>query len=236
MRRVTPEPRRPTRRSPTAKNAVPRSRAASARAARRKRELLSPPSAEAQQRPDPRGRLLLAAAHVFAKGFSQASVAAIVKRAGTSRRTFYEQFDDLTDALVQLYDASARVLLQSVETAFHSDGDARARLTAAIDAYATGIATNADLARIIYSEIRAAGPEQARRHQQTLARFAASLEAWARGARAERLIQHLPDDLTVWATLTGIEGVAMRHVYDGEEQRLSRSVPRLVALVLKAFG
>lgn len=236
MRRVTPAPSRSTRRSSNRQSAASRTRAAGPGPVRRTGGLASPASAEPAQRGDPRGRLLHAAAHVFAKGFGQASVAAIVKRAGTSRRTFYEQFDDLTDALVQLYDASACVLLQTVETAFHTGEDARSRLTNAMEAYVTGIATNADLARIIYSEIRAAGPDQALRHQNTLTRFAALLRRWARGARAEGLIARLPDDLTVWATLTGIEGVAMRYVYDGDERRLARSVPRLVELVLRAFG
>jgi enolase len=43
-------------------------------------------------------RLLDAAAHVFAeKGWAEATVETIVTRAGMSRRTFYEHFDDLKD-------------------------------------------------------------------------------------------------------------------------------------------
>jgi AcrR family transcriptional regulator len=232
MQRVT---HAPARRGPKNTRRTPRTRRANGVSTGRgggaaRAHLLAPAPGT-----DQRSRLLHAAARVFAKGFGQASVAAIVKEAGTSRRTFYEQFDDLTDALIQLYDAAACVLLQAVESAFQSGTGARARLTAALDAYATGIATNADLARIIYSEIRAAGPDQARRHQKTLTRFAALLGEWAKSARAERLVPRLPDELTVWAALTGIEGVAMRYVYEGDEEKLVALVPRLVELVLKAF-
>jgi len=184
---------------------------------------------------DQRARLLHAAAWVFVRGFSRASVAAIVKRAGMSRRTFYEHFDDLTDALVQLYDGAARVLLHAVESSYRSASDPEARLAAALNAYVLAMAEHADLARIVYGEIRAAGPDHAIRHQATLARFAALLSEWAADARSAGLISRLPDDLTVYATLAGIEGAAMRYVYLGEEQRLPETAPRLVAFVLAAF-
>jgi AcrR family transcriptional regulator len=182
-----------------------------------------------------RSRLLHAAAEVFAKGFKNASVAAIVKTAGMSRRTFYEHFHDLTDALVQLYDGAAYVLLQAVESAQPSRSTAEDRLVAALSAYVHAIAQNADLARIMYGEIRAAGPDHALRHQATLDRFAAVIRAWAAQARAARLISRVPDDFTIYATLSAIEGVAMRYVYLGQESELGKMVPRFVEFVLTAL-
>src|SRR5512142_3344759 len=62
-------------------------------------------------------RLLEAAAHVFAeKGWADATVEAIVNRAGMSRRTFYEHFDDLRDCLLTLHDRVTRGAVRAIET------------------------------------------------------------------------------------------------------------------------
>jgi AcrR family transcriptional regulator len=153
-----------------------------------------------------------------------------------SRRTFYEHFADLTDALVQLYDAAADVLLRAIDDASRNEPDPRERLDRALGAYVVTIAANADLARIVYGEIRAAGPAHALRHQATVARFAALLRDWAVAARTAGLLKRLPDELTLHAATYGIEGAAMRYIYAGEEHRLARAGPRLAKFVLSALG
>src|SRR5687768_14436637 len=61
-----------------------------------------------ERREEQRRRLLAAAAEMFAdKGYAGATVEGIVSRAGMSRRTFYEHFADLGDALLKLHDHAA---------------------------------------------------------------------------------------------------------------------------------
>src|SRR5687767_13565478 len=65
---------------------------------------------------DQRRRLLDAAGHVFAEvGWADATVETIVSRAGMSRRTFYEHFDDLKSCLLTLHQRVSDLSFRSVE-------------------------------------------------------------------------------------------------------------------------
>src|SRR3954467_9696688 len=63
-------------------------------------------------------RLLDAAGHVFAEvGWADATVEAIVSRAGMSRRTFYEHFEDLGECLRVFHQKATRRAFRAVEMA-----------------------------------------------------------------------------------------------------------------------
>ena len=58
---------------------------------------------------DHRSRLLQGLAQsVAAKGYADTTIADIVREAGVSRRTFYEQFDGKPAALIALYESASR--------------------------------------------------------------------------------------------------------------------------------
>src|ERR1700676_4290834 len=59
-----------------------------------------------------RGRCLAAIAEAVAEhGFARATVADVIRRAGVSRETFYEQFADKEDCFLAALDAGANLLL-----------------------------------------------------------------------------------------------------------------------------
>ncbi|HMJ13743.1 MAG TPA: TetR/AcrR family transcriptional regulator [Polyangiaceae bacterium] len=189
-----------------------------------------------QRRAEQRARLLAAANAVFARdGYARASVDAIVERARMSRRTFYEHFNDISDIFLHVYDQAASVLLRVVDSAIRQKKDPVEKLEAGVVAYLQTFQQNADIARVIHREIRAAGPAHALRHELAVMRFASLLsegvvEAYARGSATRA-----PTETTVYALVAGLEAVGVRYVDRGEESRIMEAAPELIELVLRAF-
>ena len=189
-----------------------------------------------ERRAEQRGRLLWASAEVFAaKGFARASVDAIVKRAKMSRRTFYDHFEDLADALVAVYDFAVSTLFQHVEAKVRAETDPIEKLRAGIESYLTLYSQHAELSRVLHREIRAAGPKHAVRHEATVARFGALISEGVAEAYAQGIATRAPDETTIYALVSGIEAVGMRYLDRGEEHRIGEAVPLLTELAVRAF-
>src|ERR671919_440519 len=72
-----------------------------------------------------RRRLYAAAGAIFARvGYADATAEAIARRAGMSKATFYEHFDNKEDCIVALHDAATAAVLQAMRRA--GDGAAAA--------------------------------------------------------------------------------------------------------------
>ena len=75
-----------------------------------------------------RRRLLLALVEVLAEhGLESASIGRICKRAGVSRRTFYEIFDDRDECLLAAFDAAVERLSVPVLAAYRVPDAAQGR-------------------------------------------------------------------------------------------------------------
>lgn len=83
-----------------------------------------------------RERLLAAMADAIREGGLQATtVADVVRRARTSRRTFYQHFDDLTCCYLALFDAVNEQLLAAVFEAATGQGPWTERVDRTLEAY-----------------------------------------------------------------------------------------------------
>jgi AcrR family transcriptional regulator len=188
------------------------------------------------RRAEQRNRLLMAAMQVFAlKGYANATVEDIVKRARVSRRSYYENFSDLSDALLQVFDMAINDLLRAVEEALRGKSDPLERYDAGIRAYLSLVQQHADLARVIHREIRSAGPKHALRYELALTRFVALMSEGQTEAYARGLISRAPDEMTLYALVAGLEAVAMRYIERGEEARIMDAAPVLIELMFRAF-
>jgi AcrR family transcriptional regulator len=181
--------------------------------------------------------LLEAAMKVFARrGYAGATVEGVIAEAGMSRRTFYEHFKDMRDALDQVYERASALAYQMVEMVVRAEGDPLLRIRAGIDAWLGAVSMNPDAARVVFREARSAGPEyEARRELQTTRYSALLFEALAE-AHACGQIPRVPDELTVYALTSALEAVAMRYLAQGRPLDIPAAGPRLHALVLSAFG
>ena len=190
-----------------------------------------------ERRAHQRAALLDAATPVFAKrGFARTSVEAIVSAAGMSRRTFYGHFRDVRDIIHQVHERAAGLAFEFVSEQVRSHDDPVDRVRAGIQAFLTAVAANGPLARVVFREIRAAGPEYEALRERETQRYADLLLNALREAHRRGQIPNPPDETTTYAITTGVEGIAMRYVARRQEHRALEAAPALVGLALRAFG
>jgi AcrR family transcriptional regulator len=188
----------------------------------------------ASRRREQRAKLLGAAAAVFAAhGYADASVEAIVVRAGMSRRTFYEHFRDLREVLLRLHERAAQFSVTHVRRAMDAQRDPVASVEAGIHAFLALCAANDDLGRVLFREVRAAGYEARREALEDA--FAGLLLAGLRKAHRRGAIAVAPDSLTVTALIGALETIAMRLVEHGDGARLPALTPMFLRMTLGAF-
>lgn len=124
-----------------------------------------------------RARLLLGIAEVVAtKGYAATSVADVLTRAGVSRTTFYELFDDKLDCFLAAYQMASDVLLELMaeeldEPEHADDSTPFEKLERLLSAYLRTLAENPVLARVFLVEVYAAGPRAIQRRSDSLEQF-----------------------------------------------------------------
>lgn len=172
-------------------------------------------SASARKR-DARRAVVAAATSVFAeRGYAGASVEDVVRAAGISRRTFYQHFDDLADALAAVHDAAGRFAVARVEQAVASATTPSDRLERGLAALLSLVAGNPGLARALFSEARLAGPRLEARQQKLRLHFATLLRGVLQEAHARGEVACAPDELAVVALVAGVEAVGARLAIHG---------------------
>ncbi len=106
-----------------------------------------------------RDRLLAGMADAIREdGFQQATVAEVVRRARTSRRTFYQHFEDREACFLALFDVVSNWLLQTIAEAATGDGPWEERIERTIAAYLGALAEDPELARSCIQETPGLGP------------------------------------------------------------------------------
>jgi AcrR family transcriptional regulator len=118
-------------------------------------------------------------------GYVGTSVADIIRRAGVSRETFYQQFTSKQDCFVQGFDEQSRSLFRVAAEALPSGGTPVERFSVAVDAYLNALADAPELARLYLVEVYAAGPEMLHRRAEMQQAFVDGL-AVTLGARTKR--------------------------------------------------
>lgn len=181
--------------------------------------------------------MFAAATHVFAKrGFAATTVDMIVAEAGVSRRTFYEHFDDLKDVLLQLHDRIANASFRAIQAMVEGQHHPNDQLRAGVEAFLGLVANFGDQSRVLFREVRAAGPEHEVRREAVLARFAALLFAGVARANVMGIATKPPDELRIFALVAAMEAVAMRYVERNDAARATEAVAPLVDMVIRTFA
>ncbi|WP_330233839.1 TetR/AcrR family transcriptional regulator [Nocardia sp. NBC_00508] len=122
-----------------------------------------------------RERILIATAEAMAEGgYIGTSVAAILKRAGVSRETFYEQFRSKEDCFEAAYERAVRLLLDRIADAtgaeevsvVRGDTDPMARMDRIFRAYLQHLVDDPASARLFLVEVFAVGSAAIARRAQ----------------------------------------------------------------------
>lgn len=113
-----------------------------------------------QVQEDQRVRMLLAMAEAMTvKGYVGTTVADVIKGAGVSRETFYQQFAGKLECFLAAFDAAADLLLRQLGDLLEVEGTPLERFERAFTAYLDTLAAEPAFARVFLVEVYAAGPE-----------------------------------------------------------------------------
>ena len=180
-----------------------------------------------------RERLLAAMISVATEiGYSALTVQNVLTRAGISRPTFYEQFEDKEDCFLAAFDAAAGRMRARVEAAAIDAGSSwRDRLRGGIAELLRFIADEPEDARIVIVEARASSPVGLRRRDELLDDFAGCIDALAREGLDEP-----PSAIAAAGVVGGIESVLYARLQKGETGDLDALVPSLMYFAVLSYA
>jgi AcrR family transcriptional regulator len=119
-----------------------------------------------------RERMLRAMAEAMAeRGYAATPVAAIIRRAGVSRETFYQQFSSKQDCFLAGLEQALDRLGPALRAALRTEGDPVERFERLVGIYLDALAREPATARLFLIEIYAAGPDVARRRLELQQQF-----------------------------------------------------------------
>jgi AcrR family transcriptional regulator len=131
-------------------------------------------------------------------GYPAVGIGEIVRRAGVSRRTFYEHFSGKEECFLASYEVAARELRRRIEDAIDPTADWLTQVDAMLHAYLSALSEDPVAGRAFLVEIEAVGPRARSRRRQSLHGFADFLkQAHARVRGADPDDNPMPDRLYV---------------------------------------
>lgn len=111
---------------------------------------------------------------VAEKGYRATTVGDVVERAGVSRRTFYEQFEDIEACFLGAYDTGVEIVLNRLATAaadLRKNDDWRAIIRSDLATYMDVLAGDPAFAWSLHIEALGAGPAALERRAKMFALF-----------------------------------------------------------------
>jgi AcrR family transcriptional regulator len=147
---------------------------------------MNAPDPSASSDPGHRGRLLQAMASVAAsKGFADVTIADVVRQAGVSKRTFYENFESKDACFLALYRAASASALRTLSAALVPDKPWQTQVEHALGTYFAHLAAGPALVRTLFVEIHQLGPEGMRVRREVLSHIADFILATVNGNPAD---------------------------------------------------
>jgi AcrR family transcriptional regulator len=168
---------------------------------------------------------------VAERGYGDTRVVDVVERAGVSRATFYDLFDDLEDCFLAAFDHVSGQILKAAITAYDERADAEwaERIRLSVGSVLELLAGWPDGARFAIVEVLAAGPNALVRRDAVLRRLAELVDA----GRAHSTVD--PPGMTSIAVIGGIQEVLYSEVIHGATPRLPDRLPDLVYWITQPF-
>jgi AcrR family transcriptional regulator len=178
---------------------------------------------------DQRERIMRAMSEAVGEiGYVKTTVAEVLKRAGVSRETFYNQFDDKHDCFIASFDRAVTEMLNRVTAAIEeveaSGGDEAERISKMLTSWLGLVAEEPGIARTYYVEVYAAGQE-AIEHRvaiqiQLVDRMLGILDVQKR------------DRFTLQATMAALGAIVTQVVSLGQAENAIHLQPQLLDFVL----
>lgn len=125
------------------------------------------------------------AASITEKGYRDTTVADVVRLARTSRRNFYEHFEDRDACFLALFDATNDAMMDEIAAAVNPEQTLDEQVDSAMDAYIDNVSKQPALYSSFVRELPGLGRAGADRGLATLERFATLLVALVESGRSE---------------------------------------------------
>lgn len=120
-----------------------------------------------------RERMLRALAETMTeKGYVGTSVADVLRGAGVSRETFYQQFSSKEDCFMSAFESAVATIIAVIGEMRSAEGDPMDNFDRALGTYLEVLAAEPAFARLFLLEVYAAGPAALERRAQSQQRFA----------------------------------------------------------------
>jgi AcrR family transcriptional regulator len=184
---------------------------------------------------DHRQRLIAAMSESVAhKGYRDTTVADVVRIARTSRRSFYEQFEDRDACYLALFDAVNDRLMAAVAGAVKPEEPWERQVDQALAAYLDAVAAQPGLSQSFVRELPALGKAGSDRQFAVVERFASQLVGLVERGRRERAgLEAGPLTLDMALMIAG--GLRELTVISIQQARDVREVRPVAADVIKAI-
>jgi len=172
-----------------------------------------------------RERLLAAMLRATAElGYREVSVQDVLDRAGVSRPTFYEHFENKEDCFLAAFDNAAARLRKRLEAAAAGEGWRR-RLRLGLEELLSFVAADPDAAMSLIVDGRGACPAALERRDALLDHFASCLDSMV---RAEAEPENAPSAIAAAGIVGGIEALLYARLNRGEADDVQLLLPSLM--------
>jgi AcrR family transcriptional regulator len=159
-------------------------------------------------------------------GYRELNVQDVLERAGVSRPTFYEHFENKEDCFLAAYDAAAARLRDRVEAAASEGGERwRDRLRMGLEELVGFVVAEPDAAMTLIVEARAACPPALVRRDELLDHFAACIDTQVRDEVAG---SDAVSSIAAAGIVGGIEALLYNRIARGDTRDLESLVPSLM--------
>ena len=158
------------------------------------------------------------------KGYAELTVSDVIKRAGVSRRAFYEHFSNREECFFATYDSIMSASSAAVGSAFAGKNGFPGSAQGAIEAIFRRALRRPDAVRVLLVEVGAAGPEGIMRRE----RLGAAYEDLLRERLGVPPGQGPIANPVLRGVIGGIGAVLYSHLQSGRRKQLLDLVPHLV--------
>jgi AcrR family transcriptional regulator len=165
-------------------------------------------------------------------GYNALTVQNVLSRAGISRPTFYEQFEDKEDCFLAAFDVLAKQMRERIEAAVAEAGPGwRERLRNGISGLLRFVAEEPEAARTVIVEARASSPAGLRRRDELLDHFGACIDDLVRED-----LEEPASPIAAGGVVGGIESVLYARLQRDETEDLDALLPSLMFFAVLAYA
>lgn len=179
--------------------------------------------ADDRKRADKRELITDAATHVFAeKGFHQARVSDVARRAGVADGTIYLYFKNKEDLLLSIFEEKMDLLLQGLDEAIGQVTDPRQRIRAFASFHFEQVRTNRATAEVLQIELRLSNKFLKEYRPEKLWAYLGVFAQIVREGQAQGLFREDVDPfVSMWAFFGALDEFAMQWVLARNPERFS---------------